>query len=68
MAYRKSLEIEVCLGKVDGQARSLEQLGNLYSGVLSRPTLVAQILKISSSYTPPPEGFVSPMTWGSKTT
>jgi hypothetical protein len=26
---------------------------------------VAQILKISSSYTPPPpEGFVSPMTWG----
>jgi ubiquinone/menaquinone biosynthesis C-methylase UbiE len=29
------------------------------------PTLVAQILKISSSYTPPPpEGFVSPMLWG----
>ena len=29
------------------------------------PTLVAQILKISSSYMPPPpEGFVSPMTWG----
>jgi ubiquinone/menaquinone biosynthesis C-methylase UbiE len=29
------------------------------------PTLVAQILKISSSYTPPPpEGFVSPMSWG----
>ena len=29
------------------------------------PTLVAQILKISSSYAPPPpEGFVSPMTWG----
>jgi SAM-dependent methyltransferase len=29
------------------------------------PTLVAQILKISSAYTPPPpEGFVSPMTWG----
>lgn len=29
------------------------------------PTLVAQILKISSIYTPPPsEGFVSPMTWG----
>ncbi len=29
------------------------------------PTLVAQLLKISSSYTPPPpEGFVSPMTWG----
>jgi ubiquinone/menaquinone biosynthesis C-methylase UbiE len=29
------------------------------------PTLVAQLLKISSSYSPPPpEGFVSPMTWG----
>jgi len=31
----------------------------------SDPTLVAQILKISSSYSPPPpEGFISPMTWG----
>lgn len=31
----------------------------------SDPTLVAQILKISSAYSPPPgEGFVSPMTWG----
>ncbi len=29
------------------------------------PTLVAQILKICANYTPPPpEGFVSPMTWG----
>lgn len=29
------------------------------------PTLVAQILKISSSFTPPPqEGFISPMLWG----
>ena len=29
------------------------------------PTLVAQILKISSAYTaPPPEGFISPMMWG----
>jgi ubiquinone/menaquinone biosynthesis C-methylase UbiE len=29
------------------------------------PTLVAQILKISSNYTPPPpEGSISPMTWG----
>jgi SAM-dependent methyltransferase len=29
------------------------------------PTLVAQILKIAAAYTPPPpEGFVSPMTWG----
>lgn len=30
------------------------------------PTLVAQILKISASFTPPPpEGFLSPMMWGS---
>ena len=29
------------------------------------PTLVAQILRISAAYTPPPpEGFVSPVTWG----
>lgn len=29
------------------------------------PTLVAQILKISSAYSPPPpEGFISPMLWG----
>ncbi|HEX8572565.1 MAG TPA: methyltransferase domain-containing protein [Allosphingosinicella sp.] len=29
------------------------------------PTLVAQILKISAAYTPPPpEGFVSPVSWG----
>ncbi len=29
------------------------------------PTLVAQILKISAAYSPPPpEGFVSPMLWG----
>jgi ubiquinone/menaquinone biosynthesis C-methylase UbiE len=29
------------------------------------PTLVAQILRISSAYSPPPpEGFVNPMTWG----
>jgi len=31
----------------------------------NHPTLVAQILKICSAYTPPPpEGFISPMTWG----
>jgi ubiquinone/menaquinone biosynthesis C-methylase UbiE len=31
----------------------------------SDPTLVAQILRICSTYSPPPpEGFVSPMTWG----
>ena len=29
------------------------------------PTLVAQILKISASYSPPPpDGFISPVTWG----
>ena len=29
------------------------------------PTLVAQILKVSAQYSPPPpEGFLSPMTWG----
>ncbi|HEX5224290.1 MAG TPA: class I SAM-dependent methyltransferase [Solirubrobacteraceae bacterium] len=29
------------------------------------PTLVAQLLRISSAYSPPPpEGFISPMTWG----
>jgi SAM-dependent methyltransferase len=29
------------------------------------PTMVAQLLRISSAYMPPPpEGFVSPMTWG----
>ncbi len=29
------------------------------------PTLVAQILRISAAHTPPPpEGFISPMTWG----
>jgi len=31
------------------------------------PTLVAQILRISSAYTPPPPaGFISPMLWGSE--
>jgi SAM-dependent methyltransferase len=33
--------------------------------IANDPTLVAQILKISAAYSPtPPEGFVSPMTWG----
>jgi hypothetical protein len=33
--------------------------------IANDPTFVAQILKISSGYSPPPpEGFVSPMTWG----
>lgn len=35
----------------------------------SDPTLIAQVLKISSAFTPPPpEGFVSPMTWGVEAT
>ena len=35
------------------------------SWIPNDPTLVAQLLRISSSYSPPPpEGFVSPMTWG----
>jgi SAM-dependent methyltransferase len=37
-------------------------LGNWIPG---DPTLVAQILRISSAYSPPPpEGFIGPMTWG----
>src|SRR4029450_8478190 len=33
--------------------------------IANDPTLVAQILKISSAYSPPPrDGFISPMTWG----
>jgi ubiquinone/menaquinone biosynthesis C-methylase UbiE len=32
------------------------------------PTFVSQVLKISSAFTPPPpEGFISPMTWGVET-
>src|SRR4030095_9720609 len=31
------------------------------------PTLVAQILRSSPAYTPPPpDGFISPMTWGAE--
>jgi SAM-dependent methyltransferase len=31
------------------------------------PTLVAQVLKISAAYAPPPpEGFISPVTWGAE--
>ena len=37
-------------------------MGNWIAG---DPTFVSQLLKISSAFTPPPpEGFVSPMTWG----
>jgi ubiquinone/menaquinone biosynthesis C-methylase UbiE len=41
--------------------------GKIFMGnwIPNDPTLVAQILRISSAYSsPPPEGFISPMTWG----
>lgn len=41
--------------------------GRIFMGnwIPNDPTLVAQVLKISSAYSPPPpEGFVSPMRWG----
>jgi len=47
--------------------RVTKQGGRIVMGnwIPGDPTLVAQILKISSSFTPPPpEGFVSPMLWG----
>jgi SAM-dependent methyltransferase len=49
------------------KVRVTKQGGRIVMGnwIPNDPTLVAQILRISSSYTPPPpEGFVSPMTWG----
>ena len=47
--------------------RVTRQGGRIVMGnwIPNDPTLVAQILKISSNYTPPPpEGFVTPVTWG----
>ncbi len=47
--------------------RVTRQGGKIVMGnwIPNDPTLVAQILKISASYMPPPpEGFISPMTWG----
>src|SRR5437899_9721378 len=47
--------------------RGTRQGGRIVMGnwIPNDPTLVAQILKICSGYTPPPpEGFVSPVTWG----
>jgi SAM-dependent methyltransferase len=41
--------------------------GNIVMGnwIPNDPTLVAQLLKISAAYSPPPpEGFISPVTWG----
>jgi ubiquinone/menaquinone biosynthesis C-methylase UbiE len=47
-------------------ARVAKRGGRIIMGnwIPDDPTLVAQILKISSAYSPPPEGFISPMTWG----
>ena len=50
-----------------GMVRVTRPGGRIVMGnwIPNDPTLVAQILKISSAYTPPPpEGFISPMTWG----
>ena len=50
-----------------GMVRVARPGGRIVMGnwIPNDPTLVAQILKISSAYSPPPpEGFVSPMTWG----
>ena len=47
--------------------RVTRQGGRIVMGnwIPNDPTLVAQILKISSAYAaPPPAGFISPMTWG----
>src|SRR3954449_5100157 len=52
-----------------GLVRAPRSGGRIVMGnwIPADPTLVAQILRISSSYSPPPpEGFVSPMTWGSQ--
>ncbi len=47
--------------------RAAKPGGRIFMGnwIPNDPTLVAQILRISSAYSPPPpEGFISPMTWG----
>jgi ubiquinone/menaquinone biosynthesis C-methylase UbiE len=51
----------------NGMVRVTRSGGKIIMGnwIPGDPTLVAQILKISSAYTPPPpEGFISPMLWG----
>jgi len=50
--------------------RVARQGGRIVMGnwIPNDPTVVAQLLKISSSYSPPPpDGFVSPMLWGVET-
>jgi ubiquinone/menaquinone biosynthesis C-methylase UbiE len=47
--------------------RVTKQGGHIVMGnwIPNDPTFVSQLLKVSSTFTPPsPEGFVSPMTWG----
>lgn len=47
--------------------RVVKPVGRIVMGnwIPGDPTLVAQILRISGSYSPPPpEGFISPVTWG----
>ena len=57
----KPFEVAKEMVRVTGPGGRLV-MGNWIPG---DPTLVTQILKISSAYSPPPpEGFVSPMTWG----
>ena len=53
-------------GQGDGARHPARAAGSSWeTGFPNDPTLVAQILKISSAYSPPPpEGFISPMTWG----
>lgn len=49
--------------------RVTRQGGRIVMGnwIPNDPTLVAQILKLSAAYTPPPpKGFISPMTWGNE--
>jgi ubiquinone/menaquinone biosynthesis C-methylase UbiE len=50
--------------------RVTKQGGHIVMGnwIPNDPTFVSQLLKVSSAFTPPPpEGFVSPMTWGVNT-
>lgn len=68
--------VQTCFGamfapKPDAVAREMVRVtkkgGRIVMGnwIPNDPTLVAQILKISSAFSPPPpEGFVSPMLWG----
>lgn len=61
MFAQKPMEVAKNLVRVTRKGGKIV-MGNWIPG---DPTLVAQLLKISSAYTPPPpDGFVSPMLWG----